>query len=487
MAWDKAEQTGDAHEPLSVAKALDLANGALESSVGVIKVIGEISDNPNQSKKGYWTINLKGNDVDYYGRATIDTLSVYISKKVYDKNPFNFVEGDEIIVTGKFTVSKQYGKFSLTAFSVQYSGKGKLIQDILQTKKKLEDEGLFARPRKSFKRLPDHVICLTSLATGSKARTDVSEHINPLVHLSFVDCRVEGADSAESIVCALAIAESYRPDAIIIARGGGESGLLGAMRSFNDERVLRAVAGCSVPVLSSVGHTMDVCLCDEIADDHADTPTDAGYKVSVGVDYLSNSVEKLGMRMRSVFETEVAQDLNTTASLADKLRLNMSAFMTAQQLTVEHLASHACLSSPQYIVSEPARRTAELAGRLTTAMPRYVSEQTLATTHLASRLESSRERFMADAAMGAAQLERRMAGAGAKLLEPYKNEMGLFAGKLEALSPVRVLARGYAYAQDENGSYIKEAEDLTVGQNVSVHVAKGSFDAQVTGVHTEVN
>lgn len=427
MAWSKSENYAAASssnnsEVLSVSQAIKLLNAGLKH-LGTIVLHGEISGQPHPNANGNWYLNIKENVYSsYYKKNVLNTLTVFIAPGVYKSNPIVFSEGDEIQVTGEFSYFSGVGAFVFKASKVEASGKGQLVAQIKALEQKLAQEGLFSRPRKQIPEFPQTVACVTSLAATSKAASDVSMHLNPLVHLLLVDSRVEGADSAQSIVRALKIAESYKPDLIIVTRGGGESGLLGAMRAYNDELVLRAVANCSVPVLSAVGHTMDICLCDKIADNVADVPTDAGYKACKRLDVIIPEIQRLSGRLTSF----------------------MSSFLETQALTVSALGNRACLQSSSYLVDRREAEIKDCSSRLNSALHNTIASNSVGTAHVRDQLVAALPRYFANQESSLAVLSSALSKDASRICEPFSAEFSRLAGLLDSLSPLKILVQSVA-------------------------------------------
>ena len=184
-------------------------------------------------------------------------------------------EGSTVIVRGAVTLYERDGQYQLSAYDIQSMGQGSGSIDYAALRQKLMAEGLLSTERKrKAPRFPRAVGIITS-AEGAAVQdiiTGMQRH-NDLIPLMLYPATVQGSAAVEQILYALrcAIAEN-RCDILIIARGGGASETLAV---FNDERLLRAVAVCPVPVISAVGHDVDITLLDEVADIRAATPTAA--------------------------------------------------------------------------------------------------------------------------------------------------------------------------------------------------------------------
>lgn len=187
---------------------------------------------------------------------------------------FPVKEGQGVIVYGSVQVYERDGKYQLYAERIEQDGIGSLFERTEQLKRQLAAEGLFDAGRK--KPIPGYAVTIgiVTAATGAAIRdiVQISYRRNPYVRLWLQPATVQGEAAPESLVRALCALDAKRPDVIIIGRGGGSAEDLMA---FNDERVVRAVAACSTPVISAVGHESDVALTDFAADLRAPTPSAA--------------------------------------------------------------------------------------------------------------------------------------------------------------------------------------------------------------------
>ena len=278
---------------------------------------------------------------------------------------------------------------------------------------------------------------------------------NPLVEIVCVGAKVQGEGAPQELIAALARAAAVRPavDCILLVRGGGS---FEDLMTFNDEALARAVASCPVPVVTGIGHEPDTSICDMVSDRRASTPTAAAESVApaVGelVELLDAREQRLGVSLAALLEGSAGQ-LNVLAERGDRA---MGAQLAQQRTALEALASRPCLQDPAYLVE---RRRMDLAQ----------SEERLA----ASVSGFSPKRHAVELA-GA-----RLTSAGKRMLTEPQAALSRDAAALEALSPVKVLARGYAIAYGSQG-VATHAADFAPGDGLRVRFADGSVEAQVT-------
>ena len=229
-------------------------------------------------------------------------------------------DGMEIEAHGRIGVYEPQGQYQFYADIIRPVGEGALYQEFLRLKARLETEGLFDAERK--RPIPDlpHKIGIVTSATGAALR-DMLNTLRrrlPLAEVILAPSPVQGDEAPPSLVAALDSLAQLEPDVILLARGGGS---IEDLWAFNDERVVRAVAACDVPVISGVGHETDFTLCDFAADLRAPTPT-AAAELATPITLIDLSAYLQGMNTRLVASTLnllTAQRSELTAS-ASRLR-----------------------------------------------------------------------------------------------------------------------------------------------------------------------
>lgn len=228
--------------------------------------------------------------------------------------------------------------------------------------------------------------------------------------------------------------------------------------TFNDERLARAVAACPVPVVTGIGHEPDTSICDMVADRRCSTPTAAAESVAPALDEIVQVIagrrQRLGAAMSQLLLREGAQvdALGTAAGRAMERRVD------AERVRVDALARHRCLQDPAWMLTDRDVQLRQSEQRLHDAMPR-----------LLGRWQD-----------GVAREGARLDGAARRLLRPYEAVLARTAASLEALSPLKVLARGYAIVQDEGtGHVLTRASEAEAGQPIRVRLGEGELRATV--------
>jgi exodeoxyribonuclease VII large subunit len=368
-------------------------------------------------------------------------------------------DGEQVVVRGAVSVYAPRGQYQLVATRITRVGQGDLAARFEALKARLLAEGLFDEERKiPLPFLPRAVGLAT--ASGSAALADLLHSIRsrfPRMAVVLAPCLVQGPAAPAEIARALAQLDRH-PDVevIVVGRGGGS---LEDLWAFNDEVVVRAIAACRTPVVSAVGHETDHTLSDLAADARAKTPTSAGEMV---VPVLAELEERL-------LAGRVGLDGAVDARLAEA-RVRLEAF-----------ASHRALAGPGHQVELRRQRLDELTARLDEGMDgrldearRSVAVLSLRLDHAgpALRLETARERLAA--------VQRSITQAIAHALEQRQVRLAAAAGRLNALSPLAVLSRGFSVARRPDGVLVRQLAQAPIGSAIEVRVSDGWIDAAVT-------
>lgn len=398
-----------AARPLSVLQVSQKARDLLEANFRDVSVVGEISRVTVQAS-GHIYFALKDAEA-----SVACALFAREARGIAVKPE----EGLRVVLRGKLTIWPAAGRFQIIVHSLVPEGEGDVRRAFLALKERLDKEGLTSPERKrALPFLPRCVGVVTS-PTGA-AIEDIKQAIwkrFPSMPVLLAPARVQGAGAAEELCEALKrLAASARVDVIILGRGGGSVEDLWA---FNDEALVRAVAACTVPVISAVGHEIDVTLCDLVADLRAFTPTEGGVRAVPRLDELVTELSDSARRLPRALlrrQREVGQELDL---LAERLKAGLV---------------------------RPLARKKELVARL---------GERLGQVAPAVRLRRSR----GDVHLLAARL-----GAAMKLqLKDAAARLGRHSSALEALSPVAILERGYSLTRRADGTLVRRAADAPPG------------------------
>ena len=424
---------GDNAAPMSVGELAGKLKRVVESEFGFVRLRGEISGYKRVAS-GHAYLSLKDDS------AVIDGV---IWKGNVAQLGFTPQDGAEVIATGKITTYPGRSKYQIVIDRMELAGEGALLKLLEDRRKKLAAEGLFDLDRKKPIPFLPAVIGVVTSPTGAVIR-DILHRLEDRcpTHVLVWPVKVQGAGSAEEVAAAVrgfdAMSPETRPDLVIVARGGGS---IEDLWSFNEEVVVRAIAACSIPIISAVGHETDTTLADFAADLRAPTPT-AAAEMAVPV-------------------------------LAD-LRLTLAGYGTRTEKCARRYAD----------------RGREQLTALVRVLPRrdaLLGPQRQKADDLGARLDRGLERRVV---VARGQLDR---SAGAlrlstldRQLERARDRLAATWRLVESLGPNAILDRGYAFVSARpSGAVVGSADAARAAATVTLHFRDGQVDAKVERAGTK--
>ncbi|WP_407074311.1 exodeoxyribonuclease VII large subunit [Paenibacillus lacisoli] len=376
--------------------------------------------------------------------------------------PFVPKEGSRVIARGNISVYERDGQYQFYATHMQPDGIGSLYLAYEQLKKKLEDEGLFAEGRKRpLPRFPKVIGVITS-PTGAAVRDIITtlQRRYPQAEILLYPVTVQGKGAAPSIVKAIEVMNRRQEaDVLIVGRGGGS---LEELWAFNEEIVARAIYTSDIPVISAVGHETDFTIADFAADLRAATPTAAA---ELAVPHRTELLEQLRQRQSRLRQALRQQHASSRERLA---RLQRSpALRQPRRYMLQHAERLDMLRQRlQRTVEARSRLSAEKTARLRHALERFNPREQIKAAR--RQTDSSRR-----------QLENGMLG----MMRSRSQQLSSAMRQLDALSPLKVMARGYSLVYDEKESkLIKSLHDVQPGDLIKIKVSDGQLDCQVWGM-----
>jgi exodeoxyribonuclease VII large subunit len=295
-------------------------------------------------------------------------VGVTMQRGRFDGLRLELVDGDRVHVYGRPELFEQRGDYRMRALTIERFGVGAHLVALERLKAKLAAEGLFAAERKrTLPLLPRRI----GLVTGNDAaaKRDVITTVQarfPAADVLVAETYVQGPRAAQGVVEALrALCEQPDVDVIVLARGGGG---FEDLLPFSDERVVRAVAACAVPVVSAVGHEQDTPLCDLAADVRASTPTMAGKLVVPELSVLSEGLDRARGRLARGVRGTLERDAQALERTAERLRAAPRRVLEQQALRVER-AHERLRQAPALAVERKRAALESTAGRLRVLSP----------------------------------------------------------------------------------------------------------------------
>lgn len=434
---------------LSVSELNHQARHLLESSFMQVWVEGELSSLSRPSS-GHWYFSLK----DRKCQVRCAMFRGFNQRiRTIPK------EGDQIRIRGKVTLYENRGDFQIIVEHLEPAGLGELQQAFEELKRKLQAEGLFDAARKRpLPTTPRHIGVVTS-PTGAAIHDilTVLARRCPAIPVTLYPTAVQGKAATADIVQAIERAQAHGvADVLIVGRGGGS---LEDLWCFNEEAVARALASCTIPTVSAVGHEVDVTIADFVADLRAPTPSAAAEKISPDqLDWLRQLNER-------------------------ELRLGNAARRALKRLTteLEHLGAR--LRDPRRQLQEKAQRMDDLELRLTQTMSQRLQQMRVRREHLEQRLTThSPRRRLLDSQEALTRVSEHLGTAMSLQLARREEQLQHVAQTLNVVSPLATLGRGYAIVRDADGNIVRDAGRLSPGDRISARTARGEISADVTRV-----
>ncbi len=446
-----------ARRVLTVSQLTERIRSALEPEFVDVWLEGEIS-NLTIAASGHWYFSLKDE------KAAIRAVCWKSQARLIRFRP---KDGLKVVARGSLRVYSPKGEYQISVELVEPLGKGSLQQAFEELKEKLAKEGLFDPARKRpLPMLPRRIGVVTS-PTGAVIRDILRVLARRFASLEVLiyPARVQGVEAAGEIVAGIrALGALSGLDVLIVARGGGS---LEDLWPFNDEAVARALAASPLPTISAVGHETDFTIADFVADVRAPTPSAAAEMV-----------------------VKAKADLNAHLTALERhMAAALHLRMTRLRARIEAATRHRVFAAERGRILAHAQRVDELARRSETALRRRRERAREGWRRLTERLEAFRwDRQLAASRERAVRHTDRLTSLVKAGLEARRAALGRLAGKMESLSPLAVLGRGYALVWSQaEGRLVRDPSELEIGARLSVRVEGGRFGAAVTWKETKEN
>lgn len=440
----------------SVSELNQATRQLLEHSFGLVWVEGEIS-NLARPRSGHVYFSLKD------GAAQI-RCALFASKARLLRVALD--NGVQIRVRARVSLYAARGDYQLIVEHAEDAGDGALQRAYEQLKARLDAEGLFAAEHKlPLPAAPARIGVITS-ATGAAIRDvlSVARRRYPLGSIRIYPVPVQGDAAANTIVRALtAASERADCDVLLLARGGGS---LEDLQAFNDEAVARAIVACRVPIVSGVGHEVDITIADLAADQRAATPSAAAELVCPN---LATRAARIPAAMAAL-QRRLANRLETARRQADSLHARVSRQHPRRQLEGASQRLDEADTRLQRITQQRLGRAGErlqsIEHRLERASPgQTITSRRHETNRLATRLSQAMHQQLGNA----------------------DNRLGGAMRALHSLSPLQTLERGYAIARDAHGQVVRNAGNVVIGDRIVVDLARGQLDCEICSTTDSTN
>ena len=347
---------------------------------------------------------------------------------------FEPTDGMKVLVTGKISVFEASGAYQIYVNEMLEDGVGNLYIAFEQLKKKLQEEGLFdEKYKKKIPKIPTRVGVVTA-PTGAAIKDIIStiKRRWPLTEIYLFPSLVQGEDAKDDIVRQIQRADEYNLDTLIVGRGGGS---IEDLWAFNEEVVARAIFAASTPIISAVGHEVDFTIADFVADLRAPTPTGAAELAVPQINDVSNYLNQLNIRLNKVVTNKINNNreiLNTI--MRRNLFKNPMIIYQAKEMIFDNILDRLKHSTTN-LVNIKEKRLIELKSSYILRSP-Y------------------------------------------KILDNKSNKYLNLVSKLETLSPLLTLKRGYTITKKE-GSVVESSKKIKKGDKLDIEFRDGIINTEV--------
>lgn len=404
----------------------------LENEMGIVWLVGEIS-NFSAPVSGHWYFTLKDS------RAQVKCAMFRGNNRFVTLKPQS---GQQVLVKARLSLYEPRGDYQLIIESMQPEGDGRLQQEFEKLKTRLAAEGLFDQSLKT--PLPEHPRCVGVITSKTGAALydiiDVLKRRDPSLPIIIYPTLVQGEDAAIQIAQAIGRANTrHECDVLIVGRGGGS---LEDLWCFNHEIVARTIAASQIPIVSAVGHEVDVTIADFVADVRAPTPSAAAELIS-----RDNSHKK-----------------TTFANYQHKLLSSIRYYVADRKNQLQRCQFALEKNHPTQRLQRQSQRLDDLEHRLTQQIMSVVrtEQQRLDTYqhHLslctpAQNIQTQQQKIE--------QLMQKLVYAIQTKIADSSHQLALAAEKIDAVSPLATLKRGYSITQNEQGNVIRHPDDVEIG------------------------
>lgn len=420
----------------------------LENEMGIVWLVGEVS-NLTMPVSGHWYLTLKDS------QAQVKCAMFKGNNRRVTFKPQN---GKQVLVKARLSLYEPRGDYQLIIESMQAEGDGRLQQEFDHLKMSLAAEGLFAQTAK--KALPEQPKCVGIITSKTGAALfdilNVLKRRDPNLPVIIYPTLVQGTNAAIQIAQAIGRANSRNEcDILIVGRGGGS---LEDLWCFNEEIVARTIAASQIPIVSAVGHEIDVTIADFVADVRAPTPSAAAELVSRDLSSQLQIVSHQKRRLRSAIERYLSKQ---------QKRLSTYQFRIEKQ-------------HPQLQLNTQSQRLDDLNQRLENHMQQRLERNQHKIENLSLRLSNlSPARKVHQDKQRIETLKRRLLDSMDRNLLMQRHQLALAAEKLDTVSPLATLKRGYSITRNASGSLITSTQQVHTGDTITTRFVDGEVQSIV--------
>ncbi|WGL94372.1 exodeoxyribonuclease VII large subunit [Arsenophonus nasoniae] len=436
----------------SVSQLNQSVRQLLELQLGRVWLNAEIS-NFSQPASGHWYFTLKDEKAQ---------LRAAMFRGQNIRLNFRPQNGQQVLVRATVTLYEPRGEYQLIIENMQPAGDGLLQRQFEILKQKLSAEGLFAQHYKQALPMPAKRLGVITSATGAALHDilNILKRRDPSLPVIIYPTAVQGEDAPRQIVRAIEVANHRQEcDVLIVGRGGGS---LEDLWAFNDEKVARAIFASQLPIIAAVGHETDVTIADFVADLRAPTPSAAAELVSRNQQELLRQLLEQKQRLEMAMDYFLARKLRVFSQLHHKLQQQHPELRITRQQNYLIQLQQKLVSATQHYLQQINRQHYSLEQRLILCDPR-------------PQLQTCRQRYI--------QHEFQLKQLINQTLSQYREKFAINCSRLEAVSPLATLARGYTISELPNGKVLTNTQQVDVGVKLKTRLQDGWLESKILSIN----
>ncbi|WP_063657144.1 exodeoxyribonuclease VII large subunit [Candidatus Arsenophonus triatominarum] len=437
----------------SVSQLNQSVRQLLELQIGRIWLNAEIS-NFSQPASGHWYFTLKDEKAQL--------RAVMFRGQNNSSQFFRPQNGQQVLVRATVTMYEPRGEYQLIIENMQPVGNGRLQQQFEILKQKLSAEGLFAQHYKQALPMPAKRLGVITSATGAALHDilNILKRRDPSLPVIIYPTAMQGEDAPRQIIRAIDLANHRQEcDVLIVGRGGGS---LEDLWAFNDERVARAIFASQLPIIAAVGHETDVTIADFVADLRAPTPSAAAELVSRNQQELLRQLLEQKQRLEMAMDYFMARKLSVFSQLQHKLKQQHPELRITRQHNYLIQLQQKLVNATQQYLQQINRQQYNLEQRLILCDPR-------------PQLQNCRQRYI--------QQQFQLKQLITQILSQYREKFSVSCSRLEAVSPLATLARGYSISESPNGQILTKTQQIHIGETLKTRLQDGWLESKILSIN----
>ncbi len=454
-----------APKALTVTQLVRTVRETLELTLDEFWVTGEVS-NSRGAPSGHLYFTLKDE------RSAVNCV---MFSSAYRRLRFKLADGMEVLVRGRVNLYEARGAMQFYAEEMEPRGLGALQLAFEQLKRRLDAEGLFDPARKRQLPFLPRTIGIVTALRGAAIRDIMTVLLArfPNLHLIIRPARVQGQGAAADIAQAIAdLNRDGRAEVIIVGRGGGS---LEDLWAFNEEVVARAIHGSAIPIVSAIGHEIDYTIADFVADVRAPTPTAAAQIAVPAMRELTQRLEETEATLRGAIAGAINGYRRELGHVGARLRDPLALIRDTRQRVDEAGAALGIAVSAN--VAAARRRIHELGFRVRAPLA-LIRDSRLSLSRLTFHLRQVQSVRARQLGLELERASARLQAAGSRAVEIRRARFSALATRLDSISPLKVLERGYAVVTNpRDGRAVVDAAAVTPGDELQIRLRRGRLRA----------